>query len=112
MQRWFPDIPVWVWCLLFGVTIFTINALSARSYAETEFWFSSIKVSAIIAFIILGGAAMFGFIDLKATNQAPAIIKFRKSWWFIPKWTCRYSINNGYSQLFLPRYRTCRNRSR
>ena len=69
MQRWFPDIPVWVWCLIFGVTIFTINALSARSYAETEFWFSSIKVSAIIAFIILGGAAMFGFIDLKATNQ-------------------------------------------
>ena len=68
MQRWFPDIPVWVWCLIFGVTIFTINALSARSYAETEFWFSSIKVSAIIAFIILGGAAMFGFIDLKATN--------------------------------------------
>ncbi|MEH7149515.1 amino acid permease [Bacillus thuringiensis] len=58
MQRWFPDIPVWVWCLIFGVTIFTINALSARSYAETEFWFSSIKVSAIIAFIILGGAAI------------------------------------------------------
>ena len=21
MQRWFPDIPVWVWCLIFGVTI-------------------------------------------------------------------------------------------
>ena len=76
MQRWFPDIPVWVWCLIFGVTIFTINALSARSYAETEFWFSSIKVSAIIAFIILGGAAMFGFIDLKGDEPAPLLSNF------------------------------------
>ena len=76
MQRWFPNIPVWVWCLIFGVTIFTINALSARSYAETEFWFSSIKVSAIIAFIILGGAAMFGFIDLKGDEPAPLLSNF------------------------------------
>lgn len=75
-RRWFPDIPVWVWCLIFGVTIFTINALSARSYAETEFWFSSIKVSAIIAFIILGGAAMFGFIDLKGDEPAPLLSNF------------------------------------
>ncbi|PEY99086.1 amino acid permease [Bacillus sp. AFS018417] len=76
MQRWFPDIPVWVWCLTFGVTIFSINALSARSYAETEFWFSSIKVSAIVAFIILGGAAMFGFIDLKGNEAAPFFSNF------------------------------------
>lgn len=53
-----------------------INALSARSYAETEFWFSSIKVSAIIAFIILGGAAMFGLIDLKGDEPAPLLSNF------------------------------------
>ncbi|MEH7017203.1 amino acid permease [Bacillus sp. JJ63] len=76
MQRWFPDIPVWIWCLTFGVTIFVINALSARSYAETEFWFSSIKVSAIVAFIILGGAAMFGFMDLKGNEAAPFFSNF------------------------------------
>ncbi|PGZ98313.1 amino acid permease [Bacillus pseudomycoides] len=76
MQRWFPDIPVWIWCLTFGVTIFSINALSVRSYAETEFWFSSIKVSAIVAFIILGGAAMFGFIDLKGSEAAPFFSNF------------------------------------
>ncbi|MED4170624.1 amino acid permease, partial [Priestia megaterium] len=40
MQRWFPHIPIWAWCLIFGVVTFSINALSARSYAETEFWFS------------------------------------------------------------------------
>ncbi|MGR5985274.1 amino acid permease [Bacillus cytotoxicus] len=76
MQRWLPGIPVWVWCLIFGVTIFTINALSARSYAETEFWFSSIKVSAIVAFIILGGATMLGIIELKGNEPAPSLSNF------------------------------------
>ncbi|YAR63379.1 amino acid permease [Bacillus cytotoxicus] len=76
MQRWLPGIPVWVWCLIFGVTIFTINALSARSYAETEFWFSSIKVSAIVAFIILGGATMLGIIELKGNEPAPPLSNF------------------------------------
>ena len=36
-------------------TTFAINALSSRSFAEVEFWFASIKVITIIAFIILGG---------------------------------------------------------
>jgi len=65
MQRWFPDSPVWMWCAIFGAVLFVLNALSARAFGETEFWFSSIKVSAIILFIILGGAAMFGLIDMK-----------------------------------------------
>ncbi|PEX06590.1 amino acid permease [Priestia megaterium] len=84
MQRWLPGVPVWVWCLTFGVTIFVINALSARSYAETEFWFSSIKVSAIVAFIILGGAAMFGLIDLKEGESAPLLSNFTNNGGLFP----------------------------
>ncbi|MGC4379389.1 amino acid permease [Fictibacillus sp. Mic-4] len=76
MQRWFPEIPVWVWCILFGTIIFTVNALSARSYAETEFWFSSVKVTAILAFIVLGGAAVFGIIPLKGHEAAPFFSNF------------------------------------
>ena len=45
-----------------------INALSARSYAETEFWFSSIKVTAIILFILIGGAAVLVLLILKEEN--------------------------------------------
>ena len=32
-----------------------VNLMSARSYAEFEFWFASIKVAAIIVFIALDG---------------------------------------------------------
>ncbi len=69
MKRWFPDVPSWIWCVVFAVLLFAINALSSRSFAEVEFWFASIKVITIIAFIILGGAAMFGFLDMKEMNQ-------------------------------------------
>ncbi|TYR79549.1 amino acid permease [Priestia megaterium] len=76
MQRWFPDIPVWIWCLIFGVVTFSVNALSARSYAETEFWFSSIKVTAIVLFIIVGCGAVFGVIDFQGDQPAPYFSNF------------------------------------
>ena len=37
-----------------------VNLMSARSYGEFEFWFASIKVAAILMFIVLPAAAAFG----------------------------------------------------
>ncbi|MEJ8545403.1 amino acid permease [Brevibacillus borstelensis] len=79
MQRWFPASPVWMWCAIFGVVLFLLNALSARAFGESEFWFSSIKVSAIILFIILGGAAMFGLISMKNGQPAPMLSHYVNS---------------------------------
>ena len=66
MQRWFPQVDVWIWCLVFAAVLFTMNAISARVFGEAEFWFSIIKVAAIIVLIVLGGAAIFGFSPLSA----------------------------------------------
>lgn len=76
MQRWLPSVPIWIWCLVFGIVIFLINALSVRSFAEMEFWFSSIKVAAIILFIVIGGAAVFGLIDFKGGQETPFLSNF------------------------------------
>ncbi|PGX37742.1 amino acid permease, partial [Priestia megaterium] len=46
--------------------------------------FSSIKVSAIVAFIILGGAAMFGLIDLKEGESAPLLSNFTNNGGLFP----------------------------
>jgi len=35
--------------------------MSARAYGEFEFWFSSIKVAAILVFILVVGAHAFGY---------------------------------------------------
>ncbi|WP_441785599.1 amino acid permease [Leifsonia sp. 2MCAF36] len=71
MQRWFPGVDVWVWCLIFAAVLFGINAISARVFGETEFWFSMIKVAAIVALIVLGGAAIFGFSPFSTVHHAP-----------------------------------------
>lgn len=76
MQRWLPSVPIWIWCLVFGIVIFLINALSVRSFAEMEFWFSSIKVAAIVLFIVIGGAAVFGLIDFKGGQETPFLSNF------------------------------------
>lgn len=73
MQRWFPQVDVWVWCLVFAGVLFTLNAISARVFGETEFWFALIKVVAIVALIVLGGMAIFGFTPLSAENPGAVL---------------------------------------
>lgn len=70
MQRWFPDVEVWVWCIVFAGVLFTLNAISARVFGETEFWFALIKVVAIVALIVLGTMAIFGFTPLSSEPHA------------------------------------------
>ncbi|KSU80928.1 MULTISPECIES: amino acid permease [Fictibacillus] len=82
MQRWFPHSQLWMWSLIFAVVLFALNALSAKAFGEAEFWFASIKVIAIILFIVLGGAAMFGWIDMKGASSAPAFSNFLSAGWF------------------------------
>ncbi len=64
MQHWFPDSPVWIWCTIFIAMLFLLNALTTRGFAEAEYWFAGIKVVAVIAFLIIGFAAIFGLIPL------------------------------------------------
>ncbi|KMY52994.1 amino acid transporter [Bacillus sp. FJAT-27231] len=64
MKQWFPHTPVWIWCAAFILLLFTLNALTTKGFAEAEYWFAGIKVVAVIAFIIIGMAGIFGFIPL------------------------------------------------
>ncbi|HEX3914913.1 MAG TPA: amino acid permease [Steroidobacteraceae bacterium] len=44
------------------MTIMTgVNLMSARSYAEFEFWFASIKVAAILVFVVIAASFAFGW---------------------------------------------------
>lgn len=54
MKFWFPDIPGVYWSAIFLAIILGINALTVKGFGESEFFFSLIKVLAIIAFIIIG----------------------------------------------------------
>jgi amino acid transporter, AAT family len=61
MTFWFPEVPVWIWSLGFTVVLLYFNSRSVRNFGTVEFWFALIKVAAIVLFIILGAATIFGF---------------------------------------------------
>ena len=52
MQEWFPQISMWIWTIIFAVTIFGLNISSTRIFAESEFWLALVKVVTVIAFIV------------------------------------------------------------
>lgn len=54
VQFWWPDIPLWVSSLFFFVTITALNLGTVKLFGEAEFWFSIIKVVAILAMIGFG----------------------------------------------------------
>ncbi|WP_227999502.1 amino acid permease [Nocardia australiensis] len=62
MGFWYPDVPRWIWVLAIIFFIGAINLLHVKVFGEVEFWFSLVKVAAIVAMIIGGIAILiFGF---------------------------------------------------
>ena len=59
LQRWI-DAPTWLISLVLMALLTGTNLFSVRSYGEFEFWFASIKVAAIVAFILVAVAWLFG----------------------------------------------------
>jgi L-asparagine transporter-like permease len=55
MKFWFPAVPGWLWIALFSGALITVNALSVATFGTVEYWFSLLKISAIVAFILLAG---------------------------------------------------------
>lgn len=68
MKFWFPNTPGWIWSALFLAILLSLNALSAKGYGESEFWFALIKVITVIAFLILGTLTIFGIIGGSSTG--------------------------------------------
>jgi GABA permease len=60
LQLWIPLSPLQIGIGLMAVMT-GVNLMSARSYAEFEFWFASIKVAAILVFIAIAASFAFGW---------------------------------------------------
>src|SRR2546423_164882 len=66
-QFWWPQIPQWLGIPPFSIALVAVNAASAAKFGEFEYWFSMIKVVAIVMSLIAGSAAILGI------GPAPAI---------------------------------------
>jgi L-asparagine transporter-like permease len=60
MTFYFPGTPVWLWSLGFAIVLLYFNSRSVNNFGSIEYWFALIKVVAIVVFIILGAASIFG----------------------------------------------------
>jgi len=54
MSAWFPSVRPSFWIVLFGALLLVTNLRSVGSYGRFEFWFSMIKLTTILAFILIG----------------------------------------------------------
>ncbi|MFZ6648059.1 amino acid permease [Undibacterium sp. TJN25] len=59
MQYWFPGSPAWLWIVLFAGCLILVNALSVNIFGLVEYWFSTIKIIAIVGFILLGAYMVY-----------------------------------------------------
>ncbi|WP_225425863.1 amino acid permease [Furfurilactobacillus siliginis] len=54
IKFWFPNIPQWIPGFIILLILMGLNLVTVEAFGETEFWFSIIKIVAIIALIVIG----------------------------------------------------------
>ena len=54
VQYWWPDVPAWASALACFLLANGISMINVRAFGESEFWFSVIKVAAVVAMIVYG----------------------------------------------------------
>ncbi|MFJ9086769.1 MULTISPECIES: amino acid permease [unclassified Streptomyces] len=62
------SIPSWIPALAVILLLTGSNLLAVRNYGEFEYWFSLIKVVAIVAFLVLGALAVLGVLPGSDTH--------------------------------------------
>jgi L-asparagine transporter-like permease len=60
MAHWFPQVQPYIWILIFCVLLLAINLRSVGSLGRFEFWLSMVKLTTIIAFIVVGAGLLIG----------------------------------------------------
>ena len=58
----FPALPVWLMAFVFIVVLTAVNLTSVKNFGEFEFWFALLKVAAIVGFLLVGAALLFGWL--------------------------------------------------
>ncbi|MFG1871568.1 amino acid permease [Micromonospora arborensis] len=69
VRYWWPQVPLWIPVTLAAAAIITVNVFPVRAFGTVEYWFSSIKVAAIVVFLVLGAVLLtVGLPDRPATG--------------------------------------------
>jgi AAT family amino acid transporter len=62
------SVPQWLYALVFTLILYAVNLISVKLFGELEFWFSMVKVTAIVGMILIcAGILTVGFSDAADT---------------------------------------------
>jgi GABA permease len=59
---WLPGTQSWMWVLLLMAVFCVTNLAAVRNFGEFEFWFATMKVTAIVVFLVVGVLAVAGVL--------------------------------------------------
>jgi L-asparagine transporter-like permease len=81
MGYWFPNVADLVWIVLFSAALLFMNARAVGTFGEFGYWFSMIKVVAIVFFVAIGMLVLFGLIG----DNPPGLSNYFGEGGFLPK---------------------------
>ncbi|MFC0675915.1 amino acid permease [Brachybacterium hainanense] len=81
LRYWASGVPLWAGILLFAAIILAINLTSVGSFGVVEFWLSSIKVVAVLVFILIG---IFLVVVGLPSSPAPGLTNLTADGGFLP----------------------------
>ncbi|MBD3689373.1 amino acid permease [Nanchangia anserum] len=73
---WWPGVPSWIPALATVALLYALNALTVKAFGEVEFWFSMIKIVAIIALIVIG----IGMVLTRFTSPDGTVASLTHLW--------------------------------
>ncbi|MGI4896154.1 MAG: amino acid permease [Janthinobacterium lividum] len=76
--------PQWVWALLVTLALTASNLASVGGFGEFEFWFATIKVIAILAFVVVGVLAILGVLPGSDVSGTPGFSLTGQAGGFLP----------------------------
>jgi L-asparagine transporter-like permease len=79
MKFWFPVTPGWIWILAFSALLIIVNAYTVSAFGTTEYWFSLVKITAILAFILLAG-----YVVIRSTAPSVGFRNYTAYGGFLP----------------------------
>lgn len=95
VNYWWPEIPLWASSLFFFLMINAVNLTSVKVYGEAEFWFSIVKVAAIVAMILFGT-----YLLISGTGgESASVSNLWNDGGFFPKGIIEAGETGGYQGL-------------
>ncbi|MGW7536997.1 amino acid permease [Amycolatopsis sp. NPDC054798] len=68
VHKWLPDVPQWITALIALGVLMAVNLLSVKLFGELEFWFSVVKVLAIVVFLVTALGLVFTGANIGGTS--------------------------------------------